>query len=201
MDRYSTLWLAIPALVLALGFNAAYADDESAGIVTFDGDLTELTTLDNGVVLEGGEVLTPDGATSGFRLLAEYLLPNLPRLGIGAELAYMMTDEIPTAINDQSVLLNTTSLQGALTAGLHIGGLSLFAKSGLAEWSGDLETALSGGTQQENDMAMNGTAHVYGLGARMNFTPHVIAHLQYERIDAPRLEHLNLTTARISYHF
>lgn len=162
---------------------------------------TELATLDNGIIFEGAELVMPDGATSGFRLLAGYLLPNLPRLGIGAELTYLVTEEIPTALGNESLLLNTTSLQGAVTAALHLGDFSLFAKSGLVDWSGDLETTLSGNHTQESDMAMGGTAQVYGFGASMHFTPRVVAHLQYEHIDAPRLEHLNLASAKLAYRF
>ncbi|APX92982.1 hypothetical protein BWR19_08605 [Halomonas sp. 1513] len=193
-----TRFALVPVMALAMG--SALADDEGMP-VQVNGDFTELASLENGVVLEGAEMSMPDGATSGFRLLAGYLLPNLPRLGVGAEITYLVTDETPTAIDDQSVLLNTTSLQGAVTAGLHLGRFSLFAKSGLTDWSGDLETTLSGSDAQEVDMAMGGTARVHGFGARMNFTPRTVAHLQYERIDAPRLEHLNLTTAMIAYHF
>ena len=197
LSRFLTRVALIPPMALAMG--VALADGDMP--IHYSGDFTELATLDNGVVLEGAELAMPDGATSGFRLLAGYLLPRLPRLGVGAEITYLVTDETPTAIDNQSVLLNTTSLQGALTAGLHLGNFSLFAKSGLADWSGDLETTMAGSDAQEQDMAMRGTAQVHGFGARMNFTPRTVAHLQYERIDAPRLEHLNLTSAKISYHF
>ncbi|MBD3894470.1 hypothetical protein IEI94_01195 [Halomonas sp. ML-15] len=194
LSRYAL----IPAMALAMG--AALADEDAIPHHV-NGDFTELAILDNGVVLEGAEMAMPDGATSGFRLLAGYMLPKMPNLGIGAEITYLVTDEAPTAIDNQPVLLNTTSLQGAVTAGLHLGRFSLFAKSGLTDWSGDLETTLAGSDSQEMDMAMGGTAQVHGFGARMNFTPRTVAHLQYERIDAPRLEHLNLTTAMIAYHF
>ena len=194
LSRYAL----IPIMALAVG--VVHADDDGMPL-QYSGDFTELAKLENGVVLEGAELAMPDGATSGFRLLAGYLLPRLPRLGIGAEITYLVTDETPTSIANESVLLNTTSLQGAVTAGLHLGRFSLFAKSGLADWSGDLETTLASSDAQEVDMAMGGTAQIHGFGARLNFTPRTVAHLQYERIDAPRLEHLNLTTAKIAYHF
>lgn len=193
-----TRFALVPIMALAMG--NAMADDDDMPIL-YSGDFTELATLDNGVVLEGAELAMPDGATSGFRLLAGYLLPKLPRLGIGAEITYLVTDETPTSIANESVLLNTTSLQGAVTAGLYLGRFSLFAKSGLADWSGDLETTLASSDAQEVDMAMGGTAQIHGFGARFNVTPRTVAHLQYERIDAPRLEHLNLTTAKIAYRF
>ncbi len=155
-----------------------------------------LVVLDNGVVLDGKELSSLDGNTSGFRFKAGYSLPRLPRLDIGAEIAYLESEETPAALAGRQILLNTTTLNGALTAGIRIGQLTLFAKSGLAEWSGETETHL-----EENIGRLGGTAHIYGLGARMEFGGGVVGHLDYERIDAPVLEHLNLTTARLAYYF
>ncbi|WP_235588958.1 hypothetical protein [Halomonas chromatireducens] len=151
--------------------------------------------LDNGVVLEGQGLETPDGYTSGFRLTAGFSPLNMPRLDLGAEFSYRESDEVPTHLGDQPMILNTTSLGGSLVAGVRLGQLGLYAKSGFTEWEGDPVTH-----SDDTLFATAGTARVQGFGARLQHN-RLISRLEFEEFDAPSMAHMNLITASIHYPF
>jgi len=167
--------------------------------VTYDpvyaGEMTRLAQLDNGVVVQGADVTTPDGYTSGFRVTAGYSPYSLPRLDIGAEFTYRASDEVPLALGDDSLLINTTALGGSLVAGVRMGRLGLYAKTGYADWDGD---PLSRSDEAGLDTA--GTSRIRGFGARLEFSG-LSGRLEFEEIDAPSLEHLNLVTASVHILF
>lgn len=156
---------------------------------------SDLMFLDNGMVLEGGDLETPDGFTSGFRLTASYSPSSLPLLDIGAEFTYRESEEVPIHQADQALLVNTTTLGGSLLAGIRLGQFGLYAKSGFAEWEGDPVTR--GDTM---DTATAGSARIQGFGARLK-QDHMESRLEFEEIDAPNMSHLNLLTASFHYAF
>ncbi|GHE21937.1 hypothetical protein [Halomonas urumqiensis] len=166
------------------------ADDSAPAYSGHDADLMH---LDNGVVIEGRDIDTPDGFTSGFRLIAGFSPLTLPRLDIAAEFSYRESDEVPTRLGDQSLLLNTTSMGGSLLAGVRIGRLGLYAKSGVAGWEGDPVIP-------QDSLASNGTTRVQGLGARLQFD-RLVSRLEFEEFRAPDMAHLNLITASLRYNF
>ncbi|WP_240936134.1 hypothetical protein [Billgrantia bachuensis] len=156
---------------------------------------SDLIYLDNGVVLEGGDLETIDGYTSGFRLTAGFSPVNLPQLDLGAEFTYRESDEVPTRYSDQALLVNTTTLGGSLVAGVRMGQLGFYAKSGFAEWEGDPVTQ-----SEPLYMATTGTARIQGFGARLQHN-RLVSRLEFEEIDAPSMAHLNLITASLHFAF
>ncbi|PMR73456.1 hypothetical protein [Billgrantia endophytica] len=162
---------------------------------SYAGKATDLMHLDNGMILEGGGLETPDGYTSGFRLTAGFSPLNLPQLDLGAEFTYRESDEVPTRHGDQPLILNTTSLGGSLVAGVRLGQLGLYAKSGFTEWEGDPVTRSEGML-----IATTGTARVQGFGARLQHN-RLVSRLEFEEFDAPSMAHLNLITASLHYPF
>ncbi|MBB3191057.1 hypothetical protein [Halomonas cerina] len=152
-----------------------------------------MLTLDNGLVVQGRDVQTPDGYTSGFRVTAGFTPAHLPRLDLGAEISYRESDDVPVARDGDQQLLDTTSLGGSLVAGLRLGNFGLYAKSGFAEWQGDPEGRAS-------SMEAGGTARVQGFGVRWQGR-RFVTRLETEEIDAPTMAHLNLVTASIHYPF
>ena len=154
----------------------------------------KLIHLENGMIVQGRDVRTPDGYTSGFRLTAGFTPQHLPRLDLGAEFSYRQSDDVPVAVADSQQILDTTSLGGSLVAGVRLGPLGLYAKSGLAEWQGD--------PVGDNDgfRAAGGTARVNGFGARLQMR-RLVSRLEFEEIDAPAMNHLNLTTASLHFPF
>ncbi|MFQ3787025.1 hypothetical protein [Halomonas sp. A29] len=161
----------------------------------YAGKTSDLMYLDNGLVLEGGDLQTPDGYTSGFRLTAGFSPMNLPRLDLGAEFTYRESDEVPTRHADQALLVNTTTLGGSLVAGVRLGQVGFYAKSGFAEWEGDPVTQ-----GEPLYMATTGTARIQGFGARLQHN-RLVSRLEFEEIDAPSMAHLNLITASLHYAF
>jgi|SRR5690554_3919677 len=155
---------------------------------------SELIFLDNGVVLESGDLETPDGYTSGFRLTASFSPSQLSLLDIGAEFTYRESEEVPAQMADQALLVNTTTIAGSLLAGIRLGQFGLYAKSGFAEWEGDPVT------RSELAGASTGTARIQGFGARFK-QDRMESRLEFEEIDAPDMTHLNLLTASIHYAF
>ncbi|MCE8032290.1 hypothetical protein EKK97_08980 [Billgrantia tianxiuensis] len=162
---------------------------------SYAGKTSDLMYLDNGLVLEGGDLQTPDGYTSGFRFTAGFSPVNLPRLDLGAEFTYRESDEVPTRHADQALLVNTTTLGGSLMAGVRLGQFGLYAKSGFAEWEGDPVTQ-----SEPLYMATTGTARIQGFGARLQHN-RLVSRLEFEEIDAPSMAHLNLITASLHYAF
>ncbi|MGR4068766.1 hypothetical protein OCT51_08680 [Halomonas sp. LR3S48] len=156
---------------------------------------SDLMYLDNGVVLEGGDLETIDGYTSGFRVTAGFSPTNLPHLDLGAEFTYRESDEVPTRYSDQAMLVNTTTLGGSLVAGVRMGQLGFYAKSGFAEWEGDPVTQ-----GEPLYAATTGTARIQGFGARLQHN-RLVSRLEFEEIDAPSMAHLNLITASLHYAF
>ncbi|MCE8015610.1 hypothetical protein HOP62_05895 [Halomonas sp. MCCC 1A17488] len=156
---------------------------------------SDLMYLDNGVVLEGGDLETLDGHTSGFRVTAGFSPADLPHLDLGAEFTYRESDEVPTRYADQAMLVNTTTLGGSLVAGVRMGRFGLYAKSGFAEWEGDPVTQ-----GEPLYAAANGTARIQGFGARLQHN-RLVSRLEFEEIDAPSMAHLNLITASLHYAF
>ena len=163
------------------------------GAPSFAGKDSDLMRLDNGMVLEGRDIETPDGYTSGFRLIAGFTPLRLPRLDLAAEFSYRESDEVPTRLGDNSLLVNSISLGGSLMAGVRIGQLGLYAKSGLAGWEGDAVIP-------RDALNTAGTTRVTGLGARLEFN-HLVSRLEFEEFDAPDMAHLNLLTASLHFPF
>ncbi|WP_445157220.1 hypothetical protein [Halomonas sp. E14] len=161
----------------------------------YAGKGSDLLYLDNGMVLEGAGLESPDGYTSGFRLTAGFSPVNLPRLDIGAEITYRESDEVPTRLSDEAMLLNTTTVGGSLMAGIRIGQVGVYAKSGYAEWEGDP-------VSQSDALyaATTGTARIQGFGARIQHN-RLVSRLEFEEINAPSMAHLNLITASLHYTF
>ncbi|MFG6178166.1 hypothetical protein ACGTN6_13045 [Halomonas sp. THAF12] len=171
--------------------SSALADAE---LPAFTGDATDIALLDNGLRLQGDDVESPDGVTSGFRLTAGFSPRGLPRFDIGAEVRYRESDDVPVSVAARDTLLDTTSLGGSLLAGVRLGHLGLYAKSGLAGWQG---RAASGGNP---GLPEGGTTRVNGFGARLSFASWV-SRLEVERVDDPALSHLNLITASVHVPF
>lgn len=199
-DSRPLIALAALLAVIALPCQAdlALEPDDAASIETdmpaYGGIAQPLVLLDNGLLVQGDDVATPDGATSGFRLTAGFTPQGLPRLDLGAEVSYQRSDDVPIAGEEGSRLHDTTSLGGSLMAGVRVGALGLYAKAGLAEWQGDPVGA------DDRAEASRGTARIQGFGARLQFRQ-VVSRLEFEQIDAPAMEHLNLMTASIHVPF
>ncbi|WP_346798688.1 hypothetical protein R5M92_06305 [Halomonas sp. Bachu 37] len=183
--------LAWAALLSFAPFLTSHADDDEV-ILAYTAPETELLQLENGIVVEGSDLSNRDAYTSGFRLSAEFTPWQLPLLDIGAELAYRASEEVPIGSGVNHLLLDTFSVGGALVAGIRLGGFSIYAKSGLAEWRGETT-----GMQDQDD---GGTASVTGFGATMTFH-RLVSRLEYERIDAPTLSHLNQFSASVHLPF
>jgi hypothetical protein len=165
------------------------------GAPSYAGQSSDLMYLDNGLVVEGRDLETPDGYTSGFRLTAGFSPINMPRLDLGAEFSYRESDEVPTHLGDQPMILNTITLGGSLVAGVRFGQLGLYAKSGFTEWEGDPVTR-----SDERLIATAGTTRVQGFGARLQHN-RLVSRLEFEEFDAPSMSHLNLVTASLHYPF
>lgn len=155
---------------------------------------SDLMFFDNGVVLESGDLETPDGYTSGFRLTASFSPAKLSALDIGAEFTYRESEEVPMQMADQALLMDTTTMAGSLLAGIRFGQFGLYAKTGFAEWEGDPVT------RSELAGDSTGTARIQGFGARLK-QDRLESRLEFEEIDAPNMAHLNLLTASIHYAF
>ncbi len=181
--------IAVAALIASA---PSLADEQVPSYARQAGDLMH---LDNGMVVEGRDIRSADGYTSGFRLIAGFSPITLPRLDLGAELSYRESDEVPMRQGEESMILNTTSLGGSLVAGVRLGRLGLFAKSGVAGWEGDPAS-------RTDFLTMNtqGTSRIHGFGARMQFD-RLVSRIEFEKIDAPSMAHLNLVTASIHYSF
>ena len=195
------------AVTLALAAPNALASDATATLAdtlaqsgeldapAYAGDSAELLPLDNGVLLQGNSVSTPDGFTSGFRVVAGYRPLTLPRLDLGAEISYRASDEVPSAYSGESLILNTTSIGGSLIAGVRLGQFGLYAKTGYADWAGDPVSRGDG-----RHMATAGTSRIQGFGARLQLN-RAVSRLEFEEIDAPSMAHLNLLTASVHFPF
>lgn len=181
--------LAVAALIASA---PSHAEEQ---VPAYAGKSNDLMRLENGIVVEGRGINSADGHTSGFRVIAGFSPITLPRLDLGAELTYRESDEVPMRQGDASMILNTTSLGGSLVAGVRVGRLGLFAKSGVAGWEGDPVSRTDFLT-----MDTQGTSRVNGFGARMQFD-RLVSRIEFEEIDAPSMAHLNLVTASIHYSF
>lgn len=182
--------LATPLALLASTVTLADASPPA-----YVAQASDLMHLDNGVTIEGQDLESQDGYTSGFRLTAGFSPIRLPFLDLGAEVSYRESDEVPTRFSGQALILDTMSLGGSLVAGLRLGQWGLYAKSGFAEWEGDpiipndalaLDTA--------------GTTRVQGFGIRLQFNG-LVSRVEYEEFDAPSMAHLNLVTASLHIPF
>lgn len=154
----------------------------------------EIVRLDNGLLLQGDEVHTPDGYTSGFRLTAGFSPVPSDGLDLGAELRYRESNNVPTSVGGNHVQ-DVTSFGGSLIAGLRVGDFGLYGKTGYAQWSSDPVT----GSQQIE--TSSGMARIQGFGARWLADDGWIGQLEMEEIDHPLLEHLNMVTASVHLPF
>lgn len=160
-----------------------YADTENGGIA-----------LDNGLTIGGKPVNSANGDTTGFRVMAGYFFSRLPHLEFGAELAYFESNNVSVSLDGSPTLLDTTSMNGSLLAGVKMGRVGVFAKSGLAEWRGSSNSP-------ESPESMGGTAPIYGMGANMRLYRSLVGQLEYEVIDSDDLEHLTMATASLVFRF
>ncbi|WP_205742492.1 hypothetical protein [Halomonas borealis] len=183
-----SLLIALPLLLTFCAVPALADADEPA----YAGDAAGLARLDNGVQLLGGDLESPDGMISGFRLTAGLSPQGLPSFDVGAEIRYQESHDV---LVSGETLLDTTSLGGSLLAGVRFGRLGLYAKSGLAGWQGKA----AGG--QAPELSEGGLTRIDGFGARLGFADDWISRLEVERVDDPTLAHLNMVTASIQLPF
>ncbi|TVP51485.1 MAG: hypothetical protein EA345_02475 [Halomonas sp.] len=183
--------LAITLLCCSTPVLSSYADD-TVPVMAYASPDSELIQLDNGVILEGSDLSSLDTYTNGFRLTAGFSPWRLPRLDIGAEIAYRESEEVPISSSINPLIMDTLSLGGAIVAGVRMGAFSVYAKSGITEWRG--ESHFSGADDE------SGTAMLQGFGATMT-TNRLVSRLEYERIDAPTLSHLNMLSASLHLPF
>ncbi|MCC5903354.1 MAG: hypothetical protein JJT87_15680 [Halomonas sp.] len=187
MNRLASILLCSvvgPALPLM-----SYADD--VPVIAYAYADSELIRLENGVVLEGSDLNSLDNYTTGFRLTAGFSPDRLPRLDIGAEIAYRESEEVPITTGVSPLIMDTLTLSGAIVAGVRMGAFSVYAKSGLTEWRGEADQLLA---------TDGGTALLQGFGATMTVN-RVVSRLEYERLDAPTLNHLNILSASLHLPF
>ncbi|WP_422823658.1 hypothetical protein [Vreelandella vilamensis] len=180
-----------------LPLGASHADDKDdnapiASPLAYTAPDSELLQLNNGVILEGSDLSGLDTYSSGFRVTAGYSPVYLPQFDIGAEIAYRESDEVPIASGPNSMLINTMSLGGALVAGIRMGTFSVYAKSGLTEWRGE--------TYSPHNLDDSGTSTLHGFGASVRVN-RLVSRLEYERIDASTLNHLNQLSASLHLPF
>ncbi|MDR5874039.1 hypothetical protein QC815_03805 [Halomonas gomseomensis] len=185
----STLRCCAVPLCCAVPYASTFADDASP--LAYTSPHSELLKLENGVILEGSDLTSIDRYTSGFRLSAGFSPWQLPHLDLGAELAYRESEEVP--VSSSSLIMDTLSLGGALVAGLRLGSFSVYAKSGLTEWRGK-------SYRPAQELDDGGTALLQGFGATLTFD-RLVSRLEYERIDAPTLDHLNTLSASLHLPF
>lgn len=182
--------LASTLLCCSVPWFSSYADDKPP-VLAYTAPDSELMQLDNGVILEGSDLQSLDNYSSGFRVTAGFSPWRLPQLDIGAEIAYRESEEISTTSSVNPLVMDTLSLGGALVAGVRMGAFSVYAKSGITEWRGDSEVE---GADE------SGTAMLQGFGATVTIN-RLVSRLEYERIDAPSLEHLNILSASLHLPF
>lgn len=182
--------LASTLLCCSVPWFSSYADDNPP-VMAYTTPDSEFMQLDNGVILEGSDLQSLDNYSSGFRVTAGFSPWRLPQLDIGAEIAYRESEEIAISSSVNPLVMDTLSLGGAVVAGLRMGAFSVYAKSGITEWRGesDVEGADEGGT-----------ALLQGFGATMRIN-RLVSRLEYERIDAPTLSHLNILSASLHLPF
>ncbi|MDN6322802.1 MAG: hypothetical protein ACTHZY_00110 [Halomonas sp.] len=182
--------LASTLLFCSAPWCSAIADDTPPAMAYAASD-SELMQLDNGVILEGSDLSSLDTYTSGFRLTAGYSPWRLPQLDIGAEIAYRESEDVPISSSVNPLIMDTLSLGGAIVAGVRMGAFSVYAKSGITEWRG--ESDVKGADE-------GGTAMLQGFGATVTIK-RLVSRLEYERIDAPTLSHLNMLSASLHLPF
>ncbi|WP_271909859.1 hypothetical protein [Vreelandella alkaliphila] len=184
----STLFCSVAGSMLPfMGCLASGGDTDLA----YASPNSEFMALRNGVVLEGSDLSSLDSYTTGFRFTAGFSPWQLPQLDIGAEIAYRESEEVPIASNVDPIIMDTLSLGGAIVAGVRMGAFSVYAKSGLTEWRGETDQPLA------DD---GGTAFLQGFGATMTIN-RLESRVEYERIDAPTLSHLNMLSASLHLPF
>ncbi|GEN27448.1 hypothetical protein HVA01_10940 [Halovibrio variabilis] len=169
---------------------SCFADD-NLPVMAYTAPDSKIMQLDNGVILEGSDLQSLDNYTSGFRVTAGYSPWRLPQLDIGAEIAYRESEEVTVDANVNPLVMDTLSLGGALVAGVRMGAFSVYAKSGITEWRGE---SYREGAEE------NGTAMLQGFGATMTIN-RLVSRIEYERIDAPTLSHLNMLSASLHLPF
>ncbi|SNY96346.1 hypothetical protein [Halomonas sp. hl-4] len=184
--------LASTLLCCVVPYASAYADEYSPAMA-YTSPQSELMQLDNGVILEGSDLTSIDSYTSGFRLTAGFSPWQLPQVDIGAELAYRESEEVSISSSISPLIMDTLSLGGAVVAGLRMGAFSVYAKSGLTEWRGESYRPLQ-------DIDESGTALLQGFGATVTID-RLVSRLEYERIDAPTLDHLSMLSASLHLPF
>ncbi|XKE46832.1 hypothetical protein LG302_06765 [Halomonas organivorans] len=185
------LWRLPLAAMTLMAALPAMADADTPA---YAGEATDLARLDNGLRLLGDDVESLDGMTSGFRLTAGFTPSHLPRLDFGAEVSYRHSDDVAVSADSRDMLLDTTSLGGSLLAGVRLGRVGLYAKSGLAGWESE---AVNG---RQEGIPEGGTTRINGFGARFSFDRWV-SRLEYEEVEDPTLSHLNLITASVHLPF
>ncbi|MYL24517.1 hypothetical protein GLV89_12090 [Halomonas alkaliantarctica] len=189
----TTLLCCLLPLSVSQANDDEFEVDTTASPLAYTAPDSELLKLDNGVVLEGSDLSGLDTYSSGFRVTAGFSPWYLPQLDVGAEIAYRESDEVPISSGVESLLMDTMSLGGALVAGLRMGTFSVYAKSGLTEWRGESDSVPQG-------MDTGGTARLQGVGASVRVN-RLVSRLEYERIDAPTLSHLNQLSASVHLPF
>ncbi|WP_083651575.1 hypothetical protein [Vreelandella massiliensis] len=189
----TTLLCCLLPLSVSQANDDEFEVDTTASPLAYTAPDSELLKLDNGVILEGSDLSGLDTYSSGFRVTAGFSPWYLPQLDVGAEIAYRESDEVPISAGVESLLMDTMSLGGALVAGLRMGTFSVYAKSGLTEWRGESDSVPQG-------MDAGGTARLQGVGASVRVN-RLVSRLEYERIDAPTLSHLNQLSASVHLPF
>ncbi len=153
-----------------------------------------LGQLGERVLIQGDEVNSQDGQTSGFRLSAGFSPDWNEVFDLGAELRYRESEDVASSHGGNRHVEDVTSLGGSLIAGLRFGSFGLYGKTGVSQWATDPVTGAN------SIASSSGMARTKGIGARW-LNEDWIGQLEFEESDAPELEHLNMVSASIHVPF
>lgn len=153
-----------------------------------------LGQLGERVLIQGDEVNSQNGQTSGFRLSAGFSPDWNEVFDLGAELRYRESEDVASSHGGNRHVEDVTSFGGSLIAGLRFGSFGLYGKTGVSQWVTDPVTGANSITSS------SGMARTKGIGARW-LNEDWIGQVEFEESDAPELEHLNMVSASIHVPF
>ena len=156
--------------------SAALAGSESGFYVGASLGTAEVEYSDDSPDFSGVDDIDFEDDDTAYKIFGGYNFGLVPFLNIAAEVAYVdfgSQEGRIAGIKGNKVELDAISAAGLV--GFDLGPLGLFAKAGLVNWDGDIDTFAG-------DESESGTDPLYGVGAKVQLGP-IAVRAEYERYD------------------
>jgi len=143
--------------------------------------------------LPGGGSTTVSGHEPAYKVTLGYNFGWIPFVDLGVEGSYLNFGKVSKSVGGTKVSYEQTGWDGFGLAGVSLGPVGVFAKTGFINWHSDIKADGFKRSDSSTDPA-------YGIGARLRFFS-LSGRLEYEKFDLSGNKDVEMTSVSVLYTF